>query len=162
MVRSMTVHDLAPAGEEIGQLARGEHHDPHAILGAHAAPGGTLVRAFHPDASGAELLAPGGGAVPMEPQGSGRWAALVPDVEPDRIGYRVRFRFADGNTWDREDPYRFTPTLGEVDLHLIGEGTHERLYDVLGAHPRHHQGVTGVSFAVWATWEASCFSSVTA
>jgi len=37
-----------------------------------------------------------------------------------------------------------------LDLHLIGEGRHRRLWEVLGAHPRVHQGVAGVSFAVWA------------
>jgi 1,4-alpha-glucan branching enzyme len=36
--------------------------------------------------------------------------------------------------------------FGEIDLYLAGEGRHERLYEVLGAHVR--QG--GVSFAVWA------------
>jgi 1,4-alpha-glucan branching enzyme len=40
--------------------------------------------------------------------------------------------------------------LGEVDLHLIGEGRHERLWDVLGAHVRTSDGVTGTTFAVWA------------
>ena len=30
------------------------------------------------------------------------------------------------------------------------EGTHLRLYDKLGAHPFHHEGVDGVHFAVWA------------
>ncbi len=40
--------------------------------------------------------------------------------------------------------------LGEVDLHLIGEGRHERLWDVLGAHVRTAGEVTGVAFAVWA------------
>jgi 1,4-alpha-glucan branching enzyme len=40
--------------------------------------------------------------------------------------------------------------LGEVDLHLIGEGRHERLWDVLGAHVRTAGDVTGVAFAVWA------------
>ncbi|MER3453394.1 MAG: 1,4-alpha-glucan branching enzyme, partial [Acidimicrobiia bacterium] len=48
------------------------------------------------------------------------------------------------------DPYRFWPTLGEFDLHLIGEGRHRRLWECLGAHLREHQGVRGVSFAVWA------------
>ena len=32
------------------------------------------------------------------------------------------------------DPYAFPPTLGEVDLHLAGEGRHEELYEKLGAH----------------------------
>jgi 1,4-alpha-glucan branching enzyme len=36
--------------------------------------------------------------------------------------------------------------LGELDLHLAGEGRHERLYEQLGAHVR--EG--GVDFAVWA------------
>ena len=72
------------------------------------------------------------------------------EPRPGQFGYRIRFGFPDGNTWELDDPYRFAPTLGEVDLHLIAEGTHERLYDVLGAHPRTHQGAAGVSFAVWA------------
>ena len=46
------------------------------------------------------------------------------------------------------------PTLGEVDLHLIGEGRHERLWSVLGAHvhsfPSVQGEITGTSFAVWA------------
>ncbi len=40
--------------------------------------------------------------------------------------------------------------LGELDLHLITEGRHERLWDVLGAHPTKHNGRLGVAFAVWA------------
>ena len=51
------------------------------------------------------------------------------------------------------DAYRFLPTLGEVDLHLFAEGRHERLWEVLGAHPRRFttpDGVVKVSFAVWA------------
>jgi 1,4-alpha-glucan branching enzyme len=86
----------------------------------------------------------------MSAVGSGLWAGLVADLAPGQVRYRVRFTFADGNTWEREDPYRFGPTIGDVDLHLINEGTHELLYDVLGAHPRTHEGTDGVSFAVWA------------
>ncbi len=51
---------------------------------------------------------------------------------------------------ERDDPHRFGPKLDEVDLDRISEGTHDRLYDVLGAHPRTHEGETGVSFALWA------------
>jgi 1,4-alpha-glucan branching enzyme len=39
-----------------------------------------------------------------------------------------------------------TSVIGELDLHLAGEGRHERLWDLLGAHVRDG----GVSFAVWA------------
>ena len=41
-------------------------------------------------------------------------------------------------------------TLGDLDLHLLGEGTHLRAYEKLGAHPRQLGGMDGVSFAVWA------------
>ncbi|HEX2766694.1 MAG TPA: 1,4-alpha-glucan branching protein GlgB [Candidatus Limnocylindria bacterium] len=136
--------------EETARLARGEHHDPHAILGAHPVPAGTVIRAFHPDATAAALVAPNGGTLDMRPIGDGVWAGFVADLAPGQFAYRIRFTFPDGNTWERDDPYRFGPTIGEMDLHLIGEGTHERLYDVLGAHPRTHEGTPGVSFAVWA------------
>jgi 1,4-alpha-glucan branching enzyme len=49
-----------------------------------------------------------------------------------------------------EDPYAFTPTLGELDLHLFQEGTHLRLFDKLGAHVMTRDGVRGTAFAVWA------------
>jgi 1,4-alpha-glucan branching enzyme len=144
----MPTADLAIPASEVERLARGEHHDPHAILGAHAAAGGGVVRTFHPDASGVELLI-GAETVPMEGLGQGLWAAFVPDATPP-LDYRLRFRFSDGNDWERDDPYRFLPTLGELDLHLIGEGSHERLWEVLGAHPRSVDGTAGVAFAVWA------------
>jgi 1,4-alpha-glucan branching enzyme len=43
----------------------------------------------------------------------------------------------------------WTP-LGEVDLHLLNEGTHERLYDCLGAHVAPPGEPTGTFVAVWA------------
>jgi len=52
--------------------------------------------------------------------------------------------------WAASDPTRFPPTLGELDLHLIGQGTHHRLWQVLGAHVRVVGGLAGTSFAVWA------------
>ena len=46
--------------------------------------------------------------------------------------------------------HEFPPTLGELDLHLFGEGRHERIYEKLGAHVITHDGKRGVAFAVWA------------
>jgi 1,4-alpha-glucan branching enzyme len=40
--------------------------------------------------------------------------------------------------------------LGELDLHLLAEGKHEHIYEKLGAHVLTHNGIKGVSFAVWA------------
>ncbi len=42
--------------------------------------------------------------------------------------------------------------LGEIDLYLIGEGRHEKLWEVLGSHIQYSPAgeITGTSFAVWA------------
>jgi 1,4-alpha-glucan branching enzyme len=141
---------LAPPPADAARLAQGEHHDPHAILGAHAVDGGTLVRAFHPAATGAAVLT-AGGRQQMVSVGHGIWATLLEEADGAAAdtAYRLSFSFP-GGSHERADPYQFPPTLGEVDLHLIAEGTHERLYEVLGAHPRTIDGVQGVAFAVWA------------
>jgi len=44
------------------------------------------------------------------------------------------------------DDYR----LSDDDVYLFREGTHYRLWDVLGAHPGSDGGKPGVSFSVWA------------
>jgi 1,4-alpha-glucan branching enzyme len=41
-------------------------------------------------------------------------------------------------------------TLGDVDVHLLAEGTHARLYEKLGAHPVANAKKPGTRFAVWA------------
>src|SRR6266705_4253079 len=40
--------------------------------------------------------------------------------------------------------------LSDQDLYLFNEGTHARLYEKLGAHPRVVAGQSGTNFAVWA------------
>ncbi len=43
-----------------------------------------------------------------------------------------------------------TPFVTDLDRHLFAEGTHERIYEKLGAHLTEENGVSGVHFAVWA------------
>jgi len=43
-----------------------------------------------------------------------------------------------------------TTRLSDDDLYLLGEGTHERIYKVLGAHAESVEGTEGTTFAVWA------------
>ena len=44
------------------------------------------------------------------------------------MDYRILATWGDGIEHQQDDPYRFAPTLGEVDLHLVGEGRHEQLW----------------------------------
>ena len=69
---------------------------------------------------------------------------------PDIPDYRLAMTYPDGAVAEADDPYRFWPTLGELDLHLLAEGRHEGLWRHLGAQVRVHQGTSGTSFAVWA------------
>lgn len=136
--------------EAAERLLRGEHHDPHSVLGAHPVSAEeTVVRAFHPEAVGAKLLLSSGETRPLHPLGGGIFATHVSALQLQG-GYQFRFDFEDGSSWERGDPYRFLPTLSEKDLYLLGEGTHRRLYRVLGAQVKQWDGVGGTAFAVWA------------
>lgn len=136
--------------QELEALVSVDHSDPHRILGAHALGRHTVVRAFHPEAIEAWVVLPSGQKLPMLlcHQG-GLFAVLIQGKTPP-FAYRLRFAFSDGSLWEREDPYRFLPTLGELDLHLASEGRHWNLHQKLGAHPMVMEGVKGVGFAVWA------------
>ncbi len=120
------------------QLISGEIHDPHAVLGAHPAGGRTVIRTMRRGAAEVNVLAGDKRYPTTRVHDVGVFEASVPG---EVLDYRIEL---DGQTHD--DPYRFPPTLGELDLHLIGEGRHERLWEALGA--RVLDG--GVAFAVWA------------
>lgn len=64
--------------------------------------------------------------------------------------YYLRVTLFSGESYETEDPYRFLPVLGELDLYLFNEGKHKDIYQKLGSHLITHQGVKGVCFAVWA------------
>ena len=140
--------------DERRALLDGAVHDPHRLLGAHPAPGGTLVRALRPFAETVTVLTPDGGRCALLPEGEGLFAGVLPDELGD---YRLEISYGDA-TVQTDDPYRFLPTLGDIDLHLIGEGRHEQLWEVLGSRLRSFDSApgspfeapTGTSFAVWA------------
>ncbi|GGK70079.1 1,4-alpha-glucan branching protein GlgB [Nocardia camponoti] len=132
-------------------LAAGTHPDPHTVLGSHVEADGTTVRTLRPHAESVTVLV-GDAQHPLKSLGHGVFAAKLPYPQLD--DYRVRTTYPGGQTVLSADGYRFLPTVGELDLHLIGEGKHTRLWQVLGAHPRHYTtldgDVDGTSFAVWA------------
>ncbi len=121
--------------------------DPHAVLGAHEADGGVVVRAFRPEAQAVRVQPAGVAAKLTDP--AGLWEASLPEARLP-LEYELEVDYPDGRTFTLRDPYAFLPTLGELDLHLVLEGRHEQLYEKLGAHVREVEGVTGTAFAVWA------------
>jgi 1,4-alpha-glucan branching enzyme len=123
-------------------LIAGRSHDPHGVLGAHpvdgAGAGTTVIRALRRGAGTVTVVADDERHPMRQVHGEGVFEAELPGMVTD---YRID---ADGVVTD--DPYRHLPTVGELDLHLIQEGRHERLWTVLGAQTR----PGGVAFAVWA------------
>jgi len=141
--------DISPAFDLI---VAGRTGDPHGVLGAHDVDGRLIVRAWLPGGADAvSVLLPEKKAEAKRVHPAGIWEA---DAGTFPVGavppYRLSIRWPGGATEERDDPYRFWPTIGELDVYLFGEGRHESLWRVLGARPMSHQGVDGVAFGVWA------------
>jgi len=131
-------------------IAVGRLDDPFAWLGLHQTDKGFRVVCFDPGASEAWIA-----------DANGRKLAALERVHPagvfaarlrqrkKRFDYRLVFH-GDGNEWTIQDPYKFGSVLGDLDIHLLAEGSHQELYERLGAHELKHEGVAGTAFAVWA------------
>jgi 1,4-alpha-glucan branching enzyme len=140
----------AIAKNDLEALVRREHPEPHSILGVHAADGGLIIRALRPSAESVAVKPSRGKSVPMtEIHPGGLFQAEIPDAALP-FPYKLKVDYGSGGKFTLSDPYAFSPTIGELDLHLMGEGRHEELYDRLGAHVIEHEGTQGTAFAVWA------------
>jgi len=139
------------APEEVAGLLEGRHQNPHGVLGLHALPGGgAVVRVFRPDATAVTVLPAGADPVEAErTHPAGLFEARLDRQPAGPADYRLRVACGD-DAYESADPYAFWPTLGDVDLHLFGEGRHEELWRRLGAHVLTTQEVAGTAFAVWA------------
>jgi 1,4-alpha-glucan branching enzyme len=127
------------------------HGDPFSVLGMHAdAKGALWMHAFLPGATQVTVLDADaktlGELVLRHPDG---WFEARLRIRKRRP-YCFDVHWADGSHAVIDDPYRFPPVLGDMDVWLMGEGTHLRPYEVLGATQREMEGVAGTSFAVWA------------
>ena len=162
---------MNPEAEGLQLLAESRHHSPHSILGLHQDGKDWVIRALRPFAKSVtakgkkdsfELTHRFGGV--WEYQGKGK---LPGD-------YRLTATYESAPDWVSDDPYRYLPMIGDLDLHLIGEGRHEQLWQALGAHfieQKDSLGDTsGVSFKVWApnaqavrvvgdfnSWDGTCY-----
>ena len=142
---------LPVAASDLARIVEGRHHDPHSILGPHSHAGAVTIRALRPWATRVAAIFADGSSIDLEHEFGGVFVGVAPFTDvPD---YRIDVEYG-GPASRNDDPYRFLPTLGELDLHLIGEGRHETLWTVLGAHERSFPSVMGevrgTSFSVWA------------
>jgi 1,4-alpha-glucan branching enzyme len=138
--------------DAIEALVQARHGDPFAVLGMHADEKNSLW---------VSTLQPGAASVQVIESVTGKELGELAQVHPAGVfegrlrirksrPYHFAVTWGDGSVSAAEDPYRFPPVLGEMDVWLMGEGTHLRPYEVLGATQRVMEGVEGTSFAVWA------------
>ncbi|BAQ15612.1 1,4-alpha-glucan branching protein GlgB [Methyloceanibacter caenitepidi] len=139
-----------PEQAEINAIAAARHGDPFAVLGPHVCGDGVSIRVMMPAAERVDVLDESGRALAAleKLHDDGFFAGLIEGASVD-TPYRLRFTHGEAQ-WEEEDAYRFPLFLGELDVHLLAEGTHRRLYEKLGAHPVTLVGAEGVVFAVWA------------
>ena len=136
---------------EIEAIVAARHGDPFAFLGMHKTPGGLCVRAVLPGAQQMAVVDSATGAIAAEGKRVHPDGFFIAEVPGREEPFRYRLRMSSGGvTREFDDIYRFSPVLGELDLHLLAEGNHFASYRKLGAHPLVHDGVEGVAFAVWA------------
>ncbi len=137
------------------RLQSGAHHDPFNVLGWH--PHGDdgehqVLRVFMPSAEQIEL----DGHELQRMEGTDCFELLTggdTGLSKDTIGQHPVLRWQDKKNaqWHESiSPYTFAPQLGDIDLHLLGEGKHLQAWKVLGARLQQVDGVDGCLFAVWA------------
>jgi 1,4-alpha-glucan branching enzyme len=125
-------------------LLNGRLDNPFSFLGLHQG----VVRTYQPGALAVSLVARDGGQAlaTLIDHGEGLFVGQLIDDTP----YLLRIEWPGCIVQDTEDPYGFGPVLGDLDLQLFSEGRHWTLGHVYGAQPCVMDGISGVSFAVWA------------
>jgi len=133
----------------LNALAGGRHGNPFSLLGLHQEGGKRIVRTLQPQAERVDLLVDDiNDGLPMDKvHPVGIFEAEMPERKRK---YRLRVSAADDRCWDMEDAYRFPSMLGDLDLYLMGQGSHRDIFRKLGANPTRLMGVDGTFFALWA------------
>ena len=142
------MNDLPPhiSRDDADALLAARHPAPFDVLGIHPVGDTFWCVALVPDATHVTASI-GKGSVELTKVTGALFAA---EVTATQTGYTLTAAYADGSQHSFVDPYGFGPVLGDVDMHLIGEGTHRHLWKALGAHVTMHEGFPGTHFAVWA------------
>jgi 1,4-alpha-glucan branching enzyme len=137
--------------ESISAVIYGYHGDPFNVLGPHAVENGVIIRAFLPQAVSAAVVVEADKAqYEMDViHESGLFGVFIKGADLP-IDYQIMLQFASGESQLYEDPYNYPNKITDFDEYLLAEGTHDRIYDSLGAHETEINGRAGVQFVVWA------------
>ncbi|MEN3366132.1 MAG: 1,4-alpha-glucan branching enzyme [Burkholderiales bacterium] len=136
-------------------VLHGRLTNPFALLGPHRSGDNMIVRTFQPDARAVDVIAPDGGLIESlyNINQTGFFVSSTPTLAPgEPYLLHITWPTPDGGmqVQTTEDPYTFGLLLGDLDMHLLAEGTHRELGRCLGALPMTIDGVAGTRFAVWA------------
>ena len=143
---------------DISALMRADHGDAFSVLGMHEYQGAIWVNAVLPGAHSVVVVERQTGtprATLLPCRDSAVFSGPIPGAS-ERFDYQLQIEWTpapDRTTAHHqvlEDAYRFPFVLQEMDVWLLGEGSHQRPFEVLGAHLGAMLGVDGVRFAVWA------------
>jgi 1,4-alpha-glucan branching enzyme len=133
---------------EVQKILEVRHYDPFAVLGKHPnGKDGIVVRVFLPAVREVKIVPAG---LPLERVPNTDLFEWRGPAKAVPTHYQLEWQEDNGTICTRYDPYSFPPQLGDLDLHLFGEGKHWHAYRFLGAHLRTIDEVTGVLFSVWA------------
>jgi 1,4-alpha-glucan branching enzyme len=136
--------------DDIIRLVEARHYNAYGVLGKLAdKAGGGKIRAFNPHAKSMQVVVDKKEIPMMQVHPHGVFEAAF-ETLPGHYQLQVEERDAAPRIY--EDPYAeaYHVRIPDTDLYLIGEGTHYRTYDHMGAHVVEMNGVSGVRFAVWA------------
>ncbi|MEQ8964333.1 MAG: 1,4-alpha-glucan branching protein GlgB [Azospirillaceae bacterium] len=141
---------LTDAGT-IAAIVEARHGDPFSVLGMHEAGGATIIRAFLPDADKVEVVNADSGETDATLDKVHVTGFFEGEVRrrKETYAYRLRVHWPAGQV-EIHDPYSFPPVLGDLDIHLLSEGSHLETWRRMGAHPSVLDGVEGTAFSVWA------------
>ena len=134
------------------EIEAGTYGELFGLLGPHQYDGKPIIAAYVPGANGIEVVDFKNSNIiaSLSPIGdtTGLFVGYLNKADED-LAYRLQISQA-GEVRLIDDPYRFGPVIGELDEHLISEGVHHRLWEILGANIITHEGVSGTHFALWA------------
>ncbi len=137
-------------------IVGGYHSTPFDILGIHKhivdGKPAIVIRTFQPQALAVSAVC-GDQMFPLHQVHPDGFFEIIFRNYSEFFPYRLAITLLHGvlpTLCEIDDPYCYPPVLTDFDLHLLGEGTHFRLYEKLGARVLEHAGSKGVCFAVWA------------